>query len=185
MKTKTLRTIQKISKVGKILSTIAFIFNLIGAIGCAAGIIALAVVPHNLRVGDLTLHTIIEKHADISFGTCYAAMAVGLILCAGSAVLAKFAKRYFANELEAGTPFTFAGAKELIRLGILTLCIPVGTTMIAGIVYEVMANVFSNVEKMHFSNSISIGLGIMFIITGIICRYGAEISTADKEEQSQ
>ena len=44
-----------------------------------------------------------------------------LIVCAGQAVLAKFAETYFKNKLQAGTPFTFGGAKELLRLGVMFL----------------------------------------------------------------
>ena len=42
-------------------------------------------------------------------------------ICAGEAVLAKFAEHYFKRELTDGTPFNLGGAKELMRLGILTI----------------------------------------------------------------
>ena len=145
METKTLKTIQTLSKVAKILCTIVFIFSLIGAIGCAVGIIALAVIPDGFNLGGVTIHGLIENSAGVSLGTCYAAMAMGAVLCAGECVLCKFAKRYFVNELEAGTPFTYNGAKELMRLGILTICIPVGTAIISGIVYGIMSAFFGKV----------------------------------------
>ena len=116
METKTLKTIQTLSKVAKILCTIVFIFSLIGAIGCTVGIIALAVIPDGFNLGGTTIHGIIEKSGGVNLGTCYAAMGMGAVLCVGECVLAKFAKCYFVNELEAGTPFTYDGAKELMRL---------------------------------------------------------------------
>lgn len=61
-----------------------------------------------------------------------------MILCAGEAVLAKFAEHYFKRELVDGTPFDLGGAKELRRLGILAICIPIGTQMLAEIIYAVM-----------------------------------------------
>ena len=176
MQTKTLRTIQTLSKIGKILCTIIFIFSLIGAIGCAVGVLGLALIPEGLKIGDVTIHSIIENKAAISLGTCYTAMASGIVICAGEAVLCKFAKRYFVNELAAGTPFTFEGARELIRLGILTICIPIAAAMTAGIVTGVMSHVLGNVSDLHISDNVSVGLGIMFIVTGLICRHGAEIS---------
>lgn len=180
---KTLKTIQKLSKVGKILCTVIFILCLVGAIGCVVGIIGLAVIPESIKIGDLTIHGIIEKNAKISMGSLYAVLAMGLVYCIGEAVLCKIAKRYFVNELEAGTPFTFDVAKELIRLGILTICIPVGTTIVAAIVFAVMAQFNSDITDIKFSNSISAGLGIMFIITGLICRHGAEVSAANNDEE--
>ena len=77
-----------------------------------------------------------------------------LIVCAGQAVLAKFAETYFKNKLQAGTPFTFGGAKELLRLGVLTL-------------------------DLSFDNGASIVLGVMFLPGSLPCRYGAELTQQD------
>ena len=180
---KTLNTIQKLSKVGKILCRIIFIFCLVGAIGCAVGIIGLAAVPGTLQIGGVTIHGLIEENAEVSVGTCYAAMATGLILCAGEAVLCKLAGKYFEGELAAGTPFTFEGAKEMIRLGVYTICIPIGTGMVASIVYAVLKLALADVAPLDWSafGSGSLGLGIMFIISGLLCRHGAEV----KEENAQ
>ena len=103
-------------------------------------------------------------------------MAVGLILCAGEAVLAKFAECYFKHELADGTPFNLSGAKELKRLGILTICIPVGTQIAAEIVYVVMNQIFQDAAPLRLDQSGSIGIGITFIIVSLICQYGAEKS---------
>lgn len=181
-KTKTLNTIQTLSKIGKILCKIIFIFCLIGFIGCIVGIIGLALIPNGLNIGGTTIHGIVEKSPEISLSTCYTAMAAGVVLCAGEAVLCKIAEHYFKNELEAGTPFTFEGAKELIRLGIFTICIPIATSIISGIVCAVMTAVFGKVYDFEFGKFISIGLGIMFIISGLLCRYGAEIQAKDSHK---
>ncbi|MCR5653239.1 MAG: hypothetical protein K6F88_05505, partial [Ruminococcus sp.] len=150
---------------------------LIGAIGCAVGIIVLAVIPDGFKLGDVTIHGLIEKSADVNLGTCYAAMGMGAVLCAGECVLAKFAKRYFVNELEASTPFTFDGSKELIKLGILTICIPLGTTILAALIYGTMTVVYSgNIGEVNLNNFGSVALGVTFIIVGLLCRHGAEIS---------
>ncbi|MBR1732021.1 MAG: hypothetical protein IJ725_06280 [Ruminococcus sp.] len=175
---KTLKTIQKLAKVGKVFCTIIFILSLVGGIGCIVGIIGLAVIPDGLKIGDITIHSIIEKQADISLGTCYTSMAVGVVLCAGEAVLCKIAERYFKNELAAGTPFTLDGAKELMRLGILTICIPIGTIIISGIVYGVMSQIFGGVADYDINNYTSVGLGVMFIVMSLLCRYGAENQNA-------
>ena len=69
-----------------------------------------------------------------------------MVVCAGEAVLAKFAEVYFQNELQAETPFTLAGAKELLRLGILTITIPTGCAVAESIVEGVIVG-FMKVKK--------------------------------------
>ena len=173
---KTLNTLQALSKLGKILSRIVFIVCLVGGIFCAVGIISLQFFPESFKLGGVTIHSMIETSAEISMGTCYASMAAGLILCAGECVLAKIAEKYFRNELKAGTPFTFDSAKELVRLGICAICIPIGTRVIAEIVYQVMANLMQTVSEIEFTDTVSVGLGVMMIVAGLLCKYGAELS---------
>ena len=172
---KTLNTIQTISRIGKIISKIVFILSLVGGIGCIVGILCLALIPEGLKLGGVTIQGLIENEAALSSGAVYAAMAVGAILCAGEAVLSKLANNYFTHELAAGTPFTFDGAKEMIRLGICTIAIPIGTAVVAGIVYGILNAIFHSSPELDLSNSFSVGLGVMFIITGLICRHGAEV----------
>ena len=182
--TKTLHTLQTLCKVGKILSKIVFIFCLVGGIGCLVGITGLALVPGELRIGGVTIHGWIEQSSEISLGTCYAAMAAAAVLCAGEAVISKMAELFFRHELAAGTPFTFPGAKELIRLGICTVCISLGASGLAALVWQIMALFFENVREMSFGGISSVGLGIMFIFTGLLCRYGAEV-TAEKNQKKE
>lgn len=180
MQTKTLKAIQVLSKIGSIICKIVFICCLIGAICCAAGIVTFAFIPGDLKVGDVTFHALIEEEADISIGTVYAAMAVGTILCAAEAVLSKIAGNYFKNELEAGTPFTFEGAKELTRLGIITICVSIGTAILAGITYAVISLCFNAKPDVNISSGFSsVGLGVTFIITALFFRHGAEISAGE------
>lgn len=111
-----------------------------------------------------------------------------MILCAGEAVLAKFAEVYFKNELRAETPFTLAGAKELLRLGILTLAIPTGCAVAGSIIEGIIAG-FMKVEQaamdMYFDNEASIVLGMMFILGSLLCRYGAELMDGTKIRESR
>ena len=107
-----------------------------------------------------------------------------MIVCAGEAVLAKFAEVFFQNELNAETPFTLSGAKELLRLGILTLAIPTGCAVVGSIVQGVVAG-FLNAPKaavmdLSFDHEASIALGIMMILGSLLCRYGAELQTQDR-----
>ena len=172
---KTLNNIQKLSKIGKVFSRIVFIFCIIGFCGCIVGILSMALGAPTLKIGGLTLESILSMEAGVTTGTVYAAMAAGMILCAGKAVLAKFAEHYFKRELADGTPFNLGGAKELMRLGIFTICLPIGTQIVAEIVHAVMEQTMQGVAPLQLDNDGSVTLGIMFIVLSLICRYGAEL----------
>lgn len=177
---KTLNIIQKLFKIGKVLSKIAFIFSVIGFCGCVAGLISLSAGNDSfIKIGGVTLHGLLGSEYG-GGASAAAALSGWMIVCAGEAVLAKFAEAYFKNELLAGTPFTPAGAKEMLRLGILTLAIPIGCSIIGSIVEGIAAG-FMNVEKasamdVYFDNGIDIAFGVMFIICSLLCRCGAELA---------
>ena len=170
----TLKAIQVLSKIGKILSKIVYICCIVGFCSCIVGYISVIVGAESLKLGGVTLNSILKVEAGVTVGTVYAALAVGMILCAGEAVLSGFAAHYFKRELNDGTPFSLDGAKELLRLGILTICIPLGTQIVAAIVYSVIENRFEITEPFSLDNSVSVSLGVMFIIISLICKYGAE-----------
>ncbi|MBQ4423768.1 MAG: hypothetical protein II872_05565 [Clostridia bacterium] len=181
---KTLKTLQTLAKVGKILSTIVYVVCIVGGCLCAAGIISLLVIPEGFRIGGVTIAALIFEKAGWSMTTCYAAAAIGIVFCAGEAVLAKFAERYFKNELAAGTPFTFDGAKELMRLGVLAICISVGTAIVVGIVYGVFRLAAEDMNKLDLYHGGSAGIGVMMIVGSLLCRHGAEVSEKTEEREA-
>ena len=175
----SLRTIQSLSRLGKVLSSIAFIFSIIGVCGCLAGIFSLNIGSgHLIQIGDVTLHGLIRSPSGSSIGSITAALSGWLIVCAGEAVLAKYAEVYFKHELDAKTPFTLAGAKELLRLGILAMAIPTGCA-VAGRIFEGILVGFMKEKQaaameLSFHQETSIVLGIMLILGALLCRYGTE-----------
>ena len=177
---KSLHTIQKLSKIGKVLSKIAFICSVIGFCGAVAGIISMSLGNGGvIKLGGVTLHKLISEEYGYNIKSITATLSGWLIVCAGEAVLAKFAEAYFKNELKAETPFTRAGASELLRLGILTLAVPTGCAVVGSIVRGIVAG-FMKVEETAamdklFDNSASIALGVMFLLGSLLCRYGAEL----------
>lgn len=177
---KSLSTIQTLSKIGKVLSKIAFIFSVIGFCGCIVGLLSMNLGNGSLiKFGGVTLHGLISSDYGYNINSITAALSGWMVICAGEAVLAKFAEVYFKNELTAGTPFTLAGAKEMLRLGILTLAIPTGCAVVGSIVEGIIVG-FMKVEKaaamdLYFDNESSIALGVMFIVISLLCRYGSEL----------
>ena len=171
----TLKTIQTLSKIGRILSKIVYICCLVGFCGCIIGIVSLGLGGEVFKLGGVTIHSIIDSHSHMSMPALYTAMAVGIVLCAAEAVLSKFAELYFKNELADGTPFTMRGAKELMRLGILTIAIPLGTGIVCSIGVAIADNVFPGIDKLSIGEFSSVGLGVMMIVLSLFCRYGAEL----------
>ena len=178
---KSLHAIQKLSNIGKILSKIAFILSVIGFCGCIAGLISIRFGNGGvIKLGGVYLHNLIDSDYGYNLKSITAVLSGWLVVCAGEAVLAKFAEIYFKNELTAGTPFTTCGAKELMRLGILTIAIPVGSAVVGSVTEEIIAG-FLHIEKaavldMYFDNETNIILGVMFMMVSLLCRYGAELT---------
>ncbi len=172
---KTLNTIQTISKIAKVISKIIFICSIVGLCFCIAGIISLAIGTEGLKIGGVTIQGILQDKGDISDGTLYANLARAIVYCIGTIVLAKFSELYFKNELTAGTPFTFDGAKEMLRLGILSICITIGQEIIASIVYSVLSKMLTDVATLAETEaSGGVAIGVALIVVSLICKYGAE-----------
>lgn len=176
----TLQTIQTLSKIGKILSKIVFVCSVVGFCLCIAGIISFLLGGETFQLGGMTIHGIVEDQFHANIPTIYASLIVVMVLCAGEAVLSKFAEVYFKNELADGNPFTLRGAKELMRLGILTIAIPMGTMLVCSIGVSIADSFFPAIEKVTYDGYVSVGLGVMMIISSLFCRYGAEV----KEEKA-
>ena len=173
---KTLITIQTLAKIGKAFSKIIYVCCIVCFCGCIVGIVSLAIGAETFKLGGVTVHSMIENKAGMNLPTLYASMAVGLLFCASEAVLCKFAEIYFKNELADGNPFTLRGAKELMRLGILTVAIPLGTVIICSIGVSIADNVYPGIDKLSIGEFSSVGLGIMMIVLSLFCRYGAELN---------
>lgn len=153
----SLKTIQKLSKLGKVFSKIIFICCIIGAVGCVVGMVCL-------------------PFADTQgLNRLYPLMSGALIVCVGQAVNAKFAEKYFVNELVAETPFTISGAKELLRLGIITISVPLGALILAQIVSGVIAEFVQCGDVFKLEGGDSVAMGVMFIVMSLLCKYGAEL----------
>lgn len=173
---KTLNSIQTLSKIGKILSKIVFIFGIIGAACSAVGMVCLPFSDTEiLKIGGVTLHGLIVNQAGVELNGMYSLLSGTLIVCVGQAVTAKIAERYFAHELAEGTPFTVFGAKKLMNLGIVTICVPLGTMILAQIISSIVAEFAGCGEIFKLDGGDSVALGVMFIVMSLLCRYGAEL----------
>lgn len=174
---KSLKVIQVLAKIAQIVSKVVFICCIVGFCGCVCGIIGLAFGVYALKFDGKSLEVILLETQNITLGTLYAQITACIFLCAGEAVIAKFAEVYFSNELKAGTPFTFDGSKELMRLGIIEICVSVGAVALAAIAYAIFLAAAKGVAPMakELRNYSAVSNGITFILISVVFRYGAEV----------
>lgn len=176
---KTLSTILTIFKVARILAKIVFILCIVGGAGCVLGLISLPLVGGLMSVG------IFSAEEGLSLPSAYLGCIVGIIACAGEAVFAFLAERYFQNVLKAETPFTFDGAKESFRLGLVSIIISVAISVASGIVAFVFLLFASSFVEPEIDMSFSLSTGLFFLFLSLIFKYGAELQKPCEEKAKQ
>ena len=171
---KSLKTVQTVCKVCKVLAEIAFVlFVVIVALMLAAAIFTgTGNFDALLSSGALILDDAIMYSGAAQEYVVAICVAI-IIVFSAEAVVAKFINVYFKHELKAGTPFTFEGAKEMLRLGIITIAVPAGASLVATIVFGIMA-AGSGVDS-EFNFEISLGLGLMFLALSPLLKHGTEL----------
>ena len=172
---RSLKVIQFFAKLGKILSRIIGVFSIVIALICAFCVLGIAFLPNEtFDFGGITIGSLVSESSKLNIGEMYTSLTIYIITCSGEALLCVIAGRFFANELQAGTPFDTDCAKQMLRLGIYAIVIPIITMLAAALIGAVMSNCFGGVEELNIQSFLSIGVGIMFIALSLICRYGAE-----------
>lgn len=176
---KSLSTIQTVFKVLKILCKVLFILCIVGAVGCAVGAICVCfvgVLPNEI-IG------LISDEAEISICAMVISCISGLVVCASEAVIFRFSEIYFTHVLEAGTPFTYEGSKEIFRLGVISIAVPLGVSILLGILLGISQVAFDGANSIDIDGSISIGGGLVLMFLSLIFKYGTELSQngIDKE----
>ncbi len=172
---KTLPNILTVFKVVRIIAKVVFILCIIGGIGCLLGLLTLPMA------GALAESVLFDEGLDLS--AAYLGCIVGFVACAGEAVFAFLAERYFKNVLNAGTPFTFESAKEIFRLGIISIIISVAIAVISGIAaFAIYLFSAPTTAEFDSSTSVSISTGLVFLFLSLIFKHGAEIQQAYAEK---
>lgn len=170
---KSLRTVQKVCKVCKVLAEIAFVMLVvIVALMLAAAIFAgTGYFDTLVSSGALILDDAI-KYSGAAQEYVVAICVAIVIVFSAEAVVAKFINVYFKHELKAGTPFTFEGAKEMLRLGIIAIAVPAGASVISAIYLTIVT---ADSGDWNFSVKISLGLGLAFIAISPLLKHGTEL----------
>ncbi len=169
---KTLSTILTIFKVAKIVAKVIFILCIIGGAGC---LLSLVMLP--LAGGIMQMLGEGEK----ILPSTYFAAVVGAIACAGEAVCAYFAEKYFGHVLEAGTPFTLDGSKECFNFGLVSIITSLAVSVASGIALGICLLFSPEAYGFDAEMSVSLTTGLLFLFISLIFKYGAE-QTASPEE---
>lgn len=161
--------LQKLFKWGKLLSTAAFILFVIATVLSGVGLICLHFDWNGiLKFGGISA-------SDVSKGRAYLCVLLAVYL--GEAVNAYFAVNYFKNEVEAGTPYTDKGSKELFRLGLITVVVPLVAFVIASLAAGLVLEFGSVADQDYKALSVvqeKILLGLAFMVVALFCQNGAE-----------
>ncbi len=173
-------TIQKLAKAGKVISRIVFILSIVATCLIVFGLVFYLVIgDRSLVVNGIPLEGLILQETGqlIPRPILITALCLAAFACIAEVILSQMAASYFRRELADGTPFTFRGAKDLKRVGLWAIFLPLGSALISAIVLAVVAASTTGVDSVHVRFSIessSIGTGIFLLVVSVFCRHGAE-----------
>lgn len=180
---KSLITVQKIFKVGKILSLIVFVVSIVGAVVALLSATALLGLREVVVEGEAIVN-IVEGQGP-NYVTLIFSAFVAVFSCIAGAIIAKLSSVYFSNELEVGTPFTRDGANELLRLGIISLVLPVCVSFITSIAFIVTKLYWPMLNESALDGTVSIALPLLVILLSFVFKYGAELEEKIQENNDQ
>lgn len=174
--TNSLTAIQKCARVFRVLVRVGLILSIAGAV---FGLAALMLWIHWNNAPATGIPQLDQVMQLIDRGSYYhtlSTLIADVVGCAFGGALLWLFHRYLTHELADGTPFTFSGASELRRLGVVTIVLPLVSLCLQAIPYTVYDLSYPN----HMENGTSVLLGVALILASLVFRYGAEL-TRSKE----
>lgn len=171
---RTLDKIQKAVRFFKKINQIAVVVCILNFLMCLALSILCVIFPHGVISKTLTEY-LGRGSTDHTVSFFIAEFIASIVLF----ILLFHIHHYLSDELKAGTPFTFKGAKQLRIIGIKTIIEPI----IAVAVDAAINLAFGIEDPVTFDNSILIVFGICLILMSLIIKYGAEIESDLKEKE--
>ena len=174
--TNSLTAIQKCARVFRVLVRVGLILSIVGAV---FGLAALMLWIHGNNAPATGIPQLDQVMQLIDRGSYYhtlSTLIADVVGCAFGGALLWLFHRYLTHELADGTPFTFSGASELRRLGVVTIVLPLVSLCLQAIPYTVYDLSYPN----RMENGTSVLLGVALILASLVFRYGAEL-TRSKE----
>ena len=171
-----LQMIQKTFHVFEILTKIAYVFSIVGAVFCAVGALCAFSYGSGGQVFSLFGEPITIFSTTKSMSETMAILLADFVMITAEAILLSFAYRYLKAEQAEGTPFTVTGAEQLKKLGIRCIWLPIVSMVVASVI-----GVSFGVEDLNIgSNLPSLATGIVLILASMIFRYGAALEETCK-----
>lgn len=179
---KSLKIVQTFAKIAQIICKVLFILLVV------VGSICLACIPLMVfsNSGDLSVFFMEFNGVSLNLKGGIFILVIVSIVMAAAAVIAKFYEIYFKNVVRAGTPFTHAGAKEMMRVGIIDLAVSLGVSLFVSLAFEIAMN--GALGSAEAEISITSSAGFAFILISFLLRYGADVLAAkasDAKEESE
>ena len=171
-----LQKIQKTAHVFEILTKIAYIFSIVGAVLCAVGALCAFSWYSGGQVFSLFGEPVTIFSTTRSMSETTAILLADFVMLTAEAILLSFAGRYLKAEQADGTPFTETGADQLKKLGIRCIWLPI----VAMVVVSVIGVSFHVDGLDTYSNMPSLATGIVLILASMIFRYGAVLEEQHK-----
>ena len=166
-----LQKIQKTAHVFEILTKIAYIFSIVGAVLCAVGALCAVAYASGGQVFSLFGEPITIFSTTRPMTETMAVMLADFVMLVTEAILLSFAYRYLKAEQAAGTPFTVSGAEQLKKLGIRCIWMPIVAMVVVSVI-----GVCYNVDNIGSdSNLPSLVTGVVLILASMVFRYGAAL----------
>ena len=171
-----LQKIQKTFHVFEVLTKIACMFSIVGAIICAVGALCAFSWYSGGQVFSLFGEPVTIFSTTRTMSETLAIMLADFVMITVEAILLSFALRYLKAEQAAGTPFTEAGADMLKKLGIRCIWMPIVAMVLASVI-----GVSFGVEDLGIGGNLpSLATGIVLILASMIFRYGAALEAKCK-----
>ncbi len=164
----SLITVRKIFKVLYIISIVLTVLMAVAVAGAMLAAVVMLTVPSLEDMLSGIVIGIPEGEEIDAIELALTAFA-GAVVTAGEFVIMLFAMRYLKRVNSVGTPFTYVGASELLRLGVIAITVPFGTSFISGFIL-IFANIGTNVET-----SADITFGIILLLLSYVFKYGAAL----------
>lgn len=174
--TNSLTSIQKCTRVFRVLVRIGLILSIAGAVFGLATLMLWIHWNNAPATGIPQLDQVMQLIDRGSYYHTLSTLIADVVGCAFDGALLWLFHRYLTHELADGTPFTFSGASELRRLGVVTIVLPLVSLCLQAIPYTVYDLSYPN----RMENGTSVLLGVALILASLVFRYGAEL-TRSKE----
>lgn len=168
---KTLESIQKTCKVFKTLTKIAMILSFVCAGIALAGLLCGIAWRTGGNVIGISMEDALKLTRANELNQMIGELLSDVVYALTEGILLLFAYRYLKRELEDGTPFTAEGAKQVKRLGIQTIVMPLAAAILSAVICEC----FDLTCPGDWGNGASLALGVALILFSLVLRHGAEL----------